>query len=95
MLSEVDGAGDSVRGSLELWDVASRRRLGRVPLLERNASLVGVLAFAPDGQKLALSADGPPVVFDLDVDHWAARACALSPTCRDRPASGPAATGSR
>jgi hypothetical protein len=25
------------------------------------------------------------MVFDLDVDHWAARACALSPTCSGRP----------
>ena len=92
-LGIVSGTGGTSRSSLELWDVASRRRAGREPLLVRNTDLYGELTFAPDGRRLALSADGPPpLVFDLDVDHWAARACTLSSTCRGRPASGPAAT---
>ena len=35
-LIEVSGIGNSVRSSLELWDVVSRRRVGREPLLERT-----------------------------------------------------------
>jgi len=66
--------------------------VGQEPLLVRNDVVFSELTFSPDGGKLALSGDGPPLVFDLDVDDWAARACALSPTCRGRPASGPAAT---
>ena len=69
----------------------ARRRRAAV----RAEVLYGELAFAPDGHELAVATGmSTPLVFNLDVNDWAARACALSPTCRDRPASGPAAAGS-
>jgi WD40 repeat protein len=82
-LATLDTAGDQAR--LDLWDVERRRRLSEVPPFE-GAVTFGELAFAPDGKKLALgTGEGAPLVFDLDADHWAARACELSPTCSGRP----------
>jgi hypothetical protein len=64
---------------VELWDVRSRHRLGEEPLVDRAARFDGAkLAFASDGRKLAVSGLGAPVVFDLDVDDWAARAARLA-----------------
>jgi WD40 repeat protein len=69
------GTGSRDRAAVELWDVRSRRRLGEEPLVERAARFDGArTAFAPDGSKLVVSGLGAPVVFDLDVDAWAARA---------------------
>jgi len=82
-LATLDTAGAPAR--LDLWDIATRRRVGEVPLFAGEAPF-GALAFAPDGSKLAFgTGDGAPLVFDLDVDHWAARACVLSSTCSGRP----------
>jgi WD40 repeat protein len=81
--SATAGAG---RAELQVWDVAHRTPVAREPLLARSTEIFsGALAFSPDGRRLAVVSDGGSMVFDLDVDHWAARACALSPTCSGRP----------
>jgi WD40 repeat protein len=68
------------RASVELWDVAARRRLGHEPLLEwPDTHFVRSVEFAPDGNSLVVAGVGPaPLVFDLDVDDWAARAGRLA-----------------
>jgi WD40 repeat protein len=80
------GTANSSRTTLELWDVANRRRIGQEPLLALDGTPTGIaLAFAANGRKLVYLTglhDPPPQVIDLDVDAWGKRACELAPSCR-------------
>lgn len=47
------------------------------------------LAFSPDGRTLAVAGAGPePLLVDVDVERWVARACELAPSCSATPSTG-------
>jgi hypothetical protein len=83
VLGTRNGVGGGSRTSLELWDTATRTRVGQ-PLFEQDGDpYYTALAYAPDGRRLVLATGkGRPLVIDLDVDAWAKRACELAPSCR-------------
>jgi WD40 repeat protein len=59
-----------------LWDVASRRPLGRLPHL----LYYSVLAFSPNGEQLLLAGSEAThqMLWDVDQDSWKARACRIA-----------------
>jgi WD40 repeat protein len=83
-LDSTDRTVGSSRASLVLWDVAAEREIGSEPLLVTDRFMsFPELTYSPDGRRLVLTTDDEsPVVFDLDVDAWAKRACELAPSCR-------------
>jgi WD40 repeat protein len=60
-----------------LWDVASRRRIGRP--LARHTDQVKALAFSPDGKTLATgSADHTIVLWDINLEFDSTRGCRIA-----------------
>jgi WD40 repeat protein/predicted TPR repeat methyltransferase len=59
-----------------LWDVASRRPLGRLP----HGLHFGTLAFSPNGKQLLLvgSEAQRQMLWDVDQDSWQAQACRIA-----------------
>jgi WD40 repeat protein len=64
-------------GKVNLWDVPSRRQVGR-SLSGHTADAIGV-AFVDGGHTLVTSSlDGSLIFWDLRAASWEARACALA-----------------
>jgi WD40 repeat protein len=64
-------------GTIQLWDLAARQRLGQ-PFQEHQAA-TNSLAFSPDGATLASGSSDSTVLFwDVDLASWQARACAAA-----------------
>jgi WD40 repeat protein len=60
-----------------LWDVESRRRIGRP--LTRHTAEVKALDFSSDGKTLATSdLDGKIVLWDLNLDFSSSRGCRIA-----------------
>ncbi len=63
-------------GTIELWDSASRRRLGT--LTQGHRDMVRTLAFS-NGHETLVSGDGTDIVlWDLDLSSWMMRACEIA-----------------
>jgi WD40 repeat protein len=71
-------ASGSLDDTVLLWDVTSRRPLGKP--LRGHKGLVSGVAFSPDGKILASASDRERIVilWDLDVPLWLPRACAIA-----------------
>lgn len=64
-------------GSVNLWDVDERVRIG--PPLVGHPNSVLSLSFSPDGQALASGRlDGKILLWDVAVDSWRSHACQLA-----------------
>jgi WD40 repeat protein len=70
-----------------LWDVASGARIGKLDALAGGSWTISSEAprpfakadFSPDGkQLLTMVIFGPRIVWDVDPESWAARACAIA-----------------
>jgi WD40 repeat protein len=53
------------QGDIQLWETATGKKVGTVPVGKDNFQLAG-LAFAPNGKHLALVANGPVRLWDLE-----------------------------
>ena len=77
LVASASGASNSVA----LWDARSGVRIGVLALPQAASShtdTVSGLAFSPDGNALAVTTDtGTLTVWDLNVNHWIADACAI------------------
>jgi WD40 repeat protein len=82
-------AAGAERTVVELWDVDTPRRVGDEPLLADDEGIGTVeLSFSPRGDRLLVTGlDSVPLVLDLDVEGWAARACELAPSCALTPST--------
>jgi WD40 repeat protein len=77
LVASASGASNSVT----LWDSGSGARIGVLSMPRASSGrtdTVSGLAFSPDGHTLAVTTDtGTLTVWDLNVDHWIAGACAI------------------
>jgi WD40 repeat protein len=63
---------------IRLWDLASQHQIGRPLPGNENGSGTNVSAFGPSGNHLiAVYDSGAAFVWDMDLDHWKQRACAM------------------
>jgi WD40 repeat protein len=70
-------AATSDNGTVSIWDLDSRRQIGR-PLPGHTDAALGV-TFAEGGNTLVTSSwDGSLIFWDLRPSSWAAKACALA-----------------
>ncbi|MGZ4680666.1 MAG: hypothetical protein ACXVIH_11560, partial [Ilumatobacteraceae bacterium] len=62
--------------SFSLWDVATRRQIG--PSLIAPASIIRSVGFVADDNMLAAVGEDVMFSYDLNVDRWLERACAVA-----------------
>ena len=64
-------------GTLQLWDVASRKPVGSPQMVEPNSYVAAV--FAPDGQRVfAVSAGTHGLRWEVSPEAWKQHACAVA-----------------
>ncbi len=70
-------AAGSQNGSVTIWDLDRRQRL--LPPLAGTPDVGTVAALSPDGTKLVTAGgDARPLLWDLDIATWPARACHIA-----------------
>ena len=78
LVASASGASNSVT----LWDPGSRAQIGVLANPKSatgNTNTISGVAFSPDGQTLAVTTNtGTLTVWDLNVNHWIADACAIA-----------------
>lgn len=71
-------AAGSQNGLAAIWDLDRRQRL-LPPLAGTPSELMMAAALSPDGTKLVTAtSNAPPLLWDLDVATWPARACRIA-----------------
>ena len=65
-------------GKIQLWDVATRRTTG-AKIASGHEWPVNSIAFAPQGQQIAIGLEHPmPVFWSADQQDWAAVGCSVA-----------------